>query len=407
MSETANPLRTEQASAPLTGRKRRQGLRKPSAGLISKAIDETNTQVTRIGLTFLGASAFCILSLFSPDSSLLGGTERINVPLAGPVSFFGFVLLGPAILIMLRIYLQIYVEHSARLERIGRSMLTERPPTLVPLKNRLMRAFGGFTFYLVLPFAMMFFAWKGAVFTAWGSGLICVAAAIIACHATLPIGNMSWGSRAFTSIVAAIIAGVIMFTFGAPRRPFELHRANLSNQSLVGFDFSGAVLNLSNLSNADLTFGNLSKARMFRANLSGAELPRAKMGDADLSNAKLSNARLIHAELQGADFTFADLSNADLLRAVLMKANLYAAKLTNANLDGASLNGATLSYADLNGANLKGANLDSANLKGANLSNADLSFVLLLKAKDLSEACGNESTKLPNGFTVKPCPDQR
>lgn len=341
MSETANPLTTEQASAPLTGRKRRQGLRKPSAGLISKAIDETNTQVTRIGLTFLGASAFCILSLFSPDSSLLGGTERINVPLAGPVSFFGFVLLGPAILIMLRVYLQIYVEHSARLERIGRSMLTERPPTLVPLKNRLMRAFGGFTFYLVLPFAMMFFAWKGAVFTAWGSGLICVAAAIIACHATLPIGNMSWGSRAFTSIVAAIIAGVIMFTFGAPRRPFELHRANLSNQSLVGFDFSGAVLNLSNLSNADLTFGNLSKARMFRANLSGAmlagadmrraglyganlsgaELPRAKMGDADLSNAKLSNARLIHAELQGADFTFADLSNADLLRAVLMKAN--------------------------------------------------------------------------------------
>src|SRR5690242_1126201 len=87
----------------------RQGLRTPSADLIDKARDETAAQVTRIGLTFLGTTAFCLLSLLSPDSALLlGGSEKINVPLAGPVSFFGFMLLGPTVLIMLRIYLQIY-----------------------------------------------------------------------------------------------------------------------------------------------------------------------------------------------------------------------------------------------------------------------------------------------------------
>src|SRR5437879_2945738 len=64
-----------------------------------------STQVTRIGLTFLGTTAFCLLSLLSPDSALLGGNERINVPLAGPVSFFGFMLLGPTVLIVLRAYL--------------------------------------------------------------------------------------------------------------------------------------------------------------------------------------------------------------------------------------------------------------------------------------------------------------
>jgi hypothetical protein len=58
---------------------RRQGLRKLSPDLISKARDETATQVTRVGLTFLGTAAFCLLSLLSPDTALLGGSEKINV----------------------------------------------------------------------------------------------------------------------------------------------------------------------------------------------------------------------------------------------------------------------------------------------------------------------------------------
>ena len=72
----------------------RQGLRKLSPELIGKARDNTAAQVTRIGLTFLGTTAFCLSSLLSPDSALLGGSEKINVPLAGPASFFGFMLLG-------------------------------------------------------------------------------------------------------------------------------------------------------------------------------------------------------------------------------------------------------------------------------------------------------------------------
>src|SRR5262249_9590012 len=58
--------------------RRRQGLRKLSPDLISEARDETGTQVTRIGLTFLGTAAFCLLSLLSPDSALLGGNEKIS-----------------------------------------------------------------------------------------------------------------------------------------------------------------------------------------------------------------------------------------------------------------------------------------------------------------------------------------
>jgi hypothetical protein len=46
---------------------RRRGLRKLSPDLIGKARDENAAQVTRIGLTFIGTAAFCLLSLLTPD----------------------------------------------------------------------------------------------------------------------------------------------------------------------------------------------------------------------------------------------------------------------------------------------------------------------------------------------------
>jgi hypothetical protein len=182
---------------------RHQGLRKLSPDLVSKARDETATQVTRVGLTFLGTAAFCLLSLLSPDGVLLGGSEKINVPLAGPVSFVGFMLLGPAVLIMLRVYLQIYFEHSNRLDRLARSISIVRAPTLVPLKNSLIRLFSGLIFYLLLPVTMLLFAWKAAVFPLWGLGLFGVAVAVIVSHAMLPFGTLSWPSKVRFSVSAA------------------------------------------------------------------------------------------------------------------------------------------------------------------------------------------------------------
>jgi hypothetical protein len=39
-------------------------------------------------LAFVGTAAFCLLSLASPDSGLLPSNEKLNVPFAGPVSFY-------------------------------------------------------------------------------------------------------------------------------------------------------------------------------------------------------------------------------------------------------------------------------------------------------------------------------
>jgi hypothetical protein len=330
-------------------------------------MDDTATQVTRIGLIFLGTTAFCLLSLLSPDTALLGSNEKINVPLAGPVSFFGFMLLGPAVLIVLRVYLQIYVEHGDRLDRLARSVSVVRAPTLVPLRNPLIRVLSGLTFYLLLPLAIMLFAWKAAAFSAWGSGLLCVATGVVVSHIILPFNRLSWRSKGLLSLSVVIIAGGIVFGFGPLHRPFNLFRANLSDQFLPGEDLSSADLLEANLTKADLFEANLTKADLFKANLTGASL----------------------------------------IEANLTKADLFEANLTGADLIGANLSGANLSGANLSGANLSGTNLSRANLSEANLSRANLSEARGLTQEQLGKACGYEAPKLPeglpDGFALRAC----
>src|SRR5262249_46699391 len=321
---------------------RRQGLRKLAPDLISKARDETASQITRVGLTFLGTAAFCLLSLLSPDSALLGGSEKISVPFAGPVSFFGFMLLGPAVLIVLRVYLQIYVEHSDRLDRLTRSVSAMRAPTLVPLQNSLIRVFSGLTFYLLLPVTMMLFALKAAVFPRWGSALLCIATAVVVSHALLPFSRFSWRSKALLSISAAILAGGVMLGFGPLHRQFDLFRANLSGQWLPGHDLRNANLSAADLSDATLSGADLSGAKLLAANLSGATLNGANLSVAKLEGAMLNDANLSVANLSKADLTDANLSGANLFAANLSGAYLSRANLSKAGLPEANLSGATL-----------------------------------------------------------------
>jgi uncharacterized protein YjbI with pentapeptide repeats len=403
-------------------RSRRQGLRKLSPDFIGKAADETATQVTRVGLTFFGTAAFCLLSLLSPDSALLGGTERINVPLAGPVSFFGFMLLGPTVLIVLRVFLQIYVEHSERWDRLARSMSLVRGPMLGPLQHPLIRLLSGLIFYLLLPLTMLFFAWKAAVFPRWGLGLLGVAAMVIASHVMLlPLPKFSWRAKALLSTGAAFVVAGTMVGLGLVPRPFQLFHANLSGHWLAGEDLRKADLRASNLSNANLRDANLSGANLVNADLRSADLSYADLRNADLWPADLRDANLSVAKLSGARLGFADLSRAELSGANLVKADLSSANLSSAGLSSANLSNAVLnvahlsdanlSLADLSSAKLSYADLSNADLIGADLSNANLSNAKLRGVKNLTQAqldkaCGNADTKLPEGqgLTLKACP---
>ena len=250
--------------------------------MIAQAQEETSATIFKIMLTFVGAASFCLLSLLAPDSSLLTSGVTLNVPFAGPVSFLGFIIVGPVILIALRIYLQIYVKHYRRLEPIGRWLHPVRAPTLVVSRNLLLRGFTGLVLYLLLPLTMLMFTWKVAVLPGWLPSLICATTAVIAWHLLmlLMLFDGPWLSKAsvmllmrfdghWLSKASVIFAVAIILTavtlvlqqfHGEPlRRSFDLFRADLSGQWLVTQHLEGANLERADLAGANLEIAHLSR----------------------------------------------------------------------------------------------------------------------------------------------------
>jgi uncharacterized protein YjbI with pentapeptide repeats len=168
-------------------------------------------------------------------------------------------------------------------------------------------------------------------------------------HLTLPFRSLSGRLRAVLSLGAAILAAAATMSFDIPlMRPFNLFRANPSNQWLVRVD----------LKDAFLAYANLSSAELSGANLSGANLTLADLRSTHLGGTNLSGANLLLANLSGANLSDAELS---------------------------------------------GANLSGAELSGANLSGAELSGAKGLVQQQLDTACGDAQTRLPTGLSVKFC----
>jgi hypothetical protein len=230
---------------------------------------------------------------------------------------------------------------------------------------------------------MLAFVWNAAVFPDWGTALLSVTAAIVAMHLMLPLRRVSWGRRAVLSLIAAILVGGLMMSFGPLHRPFDLFRANLSDQWLWGEHLKGANLGLANLKGATLAYANLSGAALVAANLSLANLTEANLTEANLSFANLTEVNL----------SSANLPSANLKNTKLMDAKLYEANLIDANL----------TEADLRKASFFSSNLTGANLTGANLSGATVLEVRGLIQEQLDKACGDNTTTLPPGLTLRKC----
>jgi hypothetical protein len=121
--------------------------------------------------------------------------------------------------------------------------------------------------------------------------------------------------------------------------------------------------------------------------------------DADISTKPQNWLQLIAQ----SSSVIAQVKGADLRRSNLRHAYARGTFLINANLEEANLEGADLRRSDLRGANLSRAKLRGAKLAGADLSAADLSGADVLPS-DLSGACGDSKTKLPQGMSIDPCP---
>ena len=132
---------------------------------IHKQYSET---LNKTMLALLGVALFCVLTtLGSPDKLLLGSDSTIKVPFAdAPLSFFGFIVVAPFLLIVLATYLHVFYGYWLACERerqyINQRLIPpiESIPTLFSFPDVVPRVLTGFIFYWLVPVVLVVITWK-------------------------------------------------------------------------------------------------------------------------------------------------------------------------------------------------------------------------------------------------------
>lgn len=137
------------------------------------------------------------------------------------------------------------------------------------------------------------------------------------------------------------------------------------------------------------------------------EIARVQSGQ-DCPGCNLFQADLAYRDLEGLDLSGARLRQADLSLSTMNHASFARADLSVSNLFGARFTAASFRNADLSRANAVGAYFGSADFTGAvldgtNLAGAEMETARGLTQAQLSAACGDGATRLPEGLTLRAC----
>jgi uncharacterized protein YjbI with pentapeptide repeats len=183
---------------------------------------------------------------------------------------------------------------------------------------------------------------------------------------------------------------VARYQEGKGFKDLDLTGVDLSDLSLPGAGFIGAVLTDAFLRNTNLEDADFSGAVLAGCDLSGARLHRATLKNTDLTSARLVAVDLRESNLDGADFSGAVLRRANIEAcsakgSTFVKADLFGAvmrrgQFVEANLSRAILHQTDFSEAVLSNASIEGALGFPVKARGANLSGLRASNALLWEA---------------------------
>ena len=123
---------------------------------------------------------------------------------------------------------------------------------------------------------------------------------------------------------------------------------------------------------------------LFLNELGALELFVDSLENRNFAEAELKNFSLNGMEYEGSDFQGADLEDGSF---------------RNSDFEDTNLRWADLDGADLRGSDFEGADMKGVELAGTDLRGADLSAALNLKNAMLDDACMDETTRLPSGFS--------
>jgi uncharacterized protein YjbI with pentapeptide repeats len=118
----------------------------------------------------------------------------------------------------------------------------------------------------------------------------------------------------------------------------------------------------------------------------------------DFSNFEKRGLNLTGSRLRQADFSLAVMNRTRFANTDMRDVEAYGAVFSSSNFSGANLTNASFV-----GAYLEGASFAGATLAGANFSGAQLTRATGLTQRQLSQACGDETTVLPGGLHIPAC----
>ena len=143
----------------------------PRTQRLLDAQTQTAQTINRLMLTLLALGLASALTLGLPDSYLLTTTQTVSMPFAGAASFKVLLVVGPVVVIAVRVYLEIYVAHWRRLDDLLRrspSVQVKRLPVVSPFRHPLLRWYAAFVLYPLVPLILGIFTYEATVFRPWG-----------------------------------------------------------------------------------------------------------------------------------------------------------------------------------------------------------------------------------------------
>jgi hypothetical protein len=316
---------------------------------VFKALHDSYSKViNKTMLSLLGVGLYSLLAVVgSPDKSLIATNSSIQTPLVGTsISFIGFLIVSPFLLIILTFYLHILYGKWLRLES-KREKLNKEPanagtppiesvPAIFSFSDLLPRFVTTFIFYWFVPLILCFIAYKAFALKELIHRMFYVATSVMLALLLLRINRCSkthdkklwWRNIHLWIFLVLLVAfmGYFPSVSDSFRRPLNLQREDLHDAWLQGLDLTGADMSNANLKGANLSGAILQKAHLDEANLLNADLRTAKLQGASLNKANLQQAKLTFANFEEADLTLATFAGS-----TLQETNFQSADIRYAN----------------------------------------------------------------------------
>jgi len=190
----------------------------------------------------------------------------------------------------------------------------------------------------------------------------------------------------------------------------------MPGMSLQGSNFAGSDFSRSNLAGANLSRANLDDTSFYKAylmrvngvsvNLNKSILRGTTLSDVSLINSNFIYADLYKADLTGGDFTDSDFTKARMKSADAMGTTFVRTNFTKAKLDRGDFTGSNFSGAQFIFTKFGEAVVENADFTGADFSGAEMVEIVGLTQSQLDLACGSQETQLPEGYSMRVCPEK-